>query len=564
MWTTIPDVGKYGLITDAPAHLLPPGAWNSADNVSFRDGRVFKSKGIVRRYASDSLGDGDFYWGFNAVRDGASHWVYSSLTALGSIAGTEVQDLTRRDSTDTVVPYTVSRDLLWNGGMFNGEFLILNNGADDPQSWSPELNTRCEDLVNWPADYVCEVLKPFGYFLVAFNTKESGSDRTENRIHWSHPAGVGALPSSWDTTDATVEAGYVDLADTTSGGILWADELRDWMYIYKANSCWAMRYIGGNNIFAFNRIFKTIGCFSSNCVAPFSHRKGEFHCVFTGDNIIIHDGRDVVETLENRVMNEFSNRLSQEYPERSYIINVQRESENWICFPEGGHDYPNKALVWNYNDGTLNFRDLHGANWITQGLIVEDSAISSWDQATKDWDSSSRSWSLEGNIAKFIRPVEFHPQAATFDIGDSNVTLSSGMYESDEGEIYKDGDTEEPTYNQVSRTDLAILPNRQTKEPMFDLSARKIMKRARLQLSGGNVKVRLGAAEKVGGPVSWSTVTEVPNSDVISEVLVDKVMSGRSFAIEISSEGGVTPDATDDTSWELHGYQLDIEKVSDY
>ena len=84
MWMPIPDIGRYGLIQDQPAHILPPGAWSDGRNVQFRDNRVRKAMGSEAVYGTPTV---DPYWGLNAVTGGDSYWLYASLTKLYTVLG---------------------------------------------------------------------------------------------------------------------------------------------------------------------------------------------------------------------------------------------------------------------------------------------------------------------------------------------------------------------------------------------------------------------------------------------------------------------------------------------
>ena len=72
---------------------------------------------------------------------------------------------------------------------------------------------------------------------------------TKNGTHyphmmkWSAAAIPGAIPHSWDSTDVTLDAGEVDIAETPD---LMVDALPlgDAMIVYKERSMYAVRYVG--------------------------------------------------------------------------------------------------------------------------------------------------------------------------------------------------------------------------------------------------------------------------------------------------------------------------------
>ena len=200
MWMPIPDIGKYGLIQDQPAHILPPGAWSDGRNVQFRDNRVRKAMGSEAVYGTPTV---DPYWGLNAVTGGDSYWLYASLTKLYTVLGATHSNATRQDSTNTDVDYTVTRDDLWNGGNLHGRF-VMTNGTDVPQAWQP--GSIAEDLPNWPASTIqCKVMRPFGYYLIALNITD-GSTNYPNRVRWSNAAAPGpCLQAGRSTTRRLIQ-----------------------------------------------------------------------------------------------------------------------------------------------------------------------------------------------------------------------------------------------------------------------------------------------------------------------------------------------------------------------
>ena len=107
------------------------------------------------------------------------------------------------------------------------------------------------------------------------------------------------------------------------------------------------------------------------------------------------------------------------------------------------------------------------------------------------------------------------------------------------------------------RTELAIVPNRQTREPILDLYSKKLLRGARVEFSmadpGQTLKVRLGSSKTIGGPVSYGRVTALrPDRDT----KVNEIHSGVSFSVELST--------TNKADWTLHGMELDIERIGDY
>ena len=280
-----------------------------------------------------------------------------------------------------------------------------------------------------------------------------------------------------------------------------------------------MRLVGGSQVFGFTSIFNDIGALATHCVTGFSHRGGQYHAVFTGDNVLIHDGQSVSASLDGRATREISNTLSTEFWARSYIVHNAKAQEIWTCYPTGSNRFPNKILVWNYREDTLSFLDTEHISWIIPGIIrTEESGIETWDTAPGEWADSSGPWNISQSQQHNLRLVAVSQERGgywTIDDGDE-----MNLYRILEGGLR----------TKMLRTELAIVPNRQTREPILDLYSKKLLRGARVEFSmadpGQTLKVRLGSSKTIGGPVSYGRVTALrPDRDT----KVNEIHSGVSF-----------------------------------
>ncbi|KKL76808.1 hypothetical protein LCGC14_2041240, partial [marine sediment metagenome] len=243
----IHNIGVGGIIKDIPPHLLPPEMWSDGQNMRFRDGKVVKFTGHEAVFDPPSIAP---YWAIAAQTAAEQFWLYAGLAKIYTVE----QDGTHTEITRASGDYTGIAGDLWDGTVLAG-IPVVTNGVDDPQSWSPiAAATPLVDLPNWPANTTCKHIRAFKNFLVALHITESGTVKP-HMVKWSHPADPGSVPSSWDDTDATKDAGEVELADSQAGIIQDALGLRDILLIYKDNSIWGMQHIGGQFIFRFFPMF---------------------------------------------------------------------------------------------------------------------------------------------------------------------------------------------------------------------------------------------------------------------------------------------------------------------
>lgn len=237
---SVHNVGTLGVIKDLPPHVMPPEAWSDGRNARFIDGQGAKIAGHTQVF-SGSLHGPEFAMTLQTAAQ--IFWIYASLNKASVYEGGSHFDITRASG-----DYTTADGRDWNGGVLGG-IPILNNGANIPQYW-PSLNvaTRLDNLPNWTVGAICKVMRPFRNFLIALNITESGVQKP-HRVRWSSSADPGTVPQTWDPSDPTKDSGEFDLSDVNAGAIVEAFPLRDAFVIYKENSTWAMRFIGGQSIF---------------------------------------------------------------------------------------------------------------------------------------------------------------------------------------------------------------------------------------------------------------------------------------------------------------------------
>src|SRR6185369_11391462 len=77
--------------------------------------------------------------------------------------------------------------------------------------------------------------------------------------------------------------------------------------------------------------------------------------------------------------------------DRAFVFKNPFLNEVFVCYPQAGNAIPNKALVWNYRDRTVSYRDipaLHHANF----GAVDSSLGDVWDSDGDPWNSDLTLW----------------------------------------------------------------------------------------------------------------------------------------------------------------------------
>lgn len=351
----VAQAGQVGLIKDLPGRSLPLAAWTELRNVQLRNGVIRTELGPSAAITPISPAPqfvfiDSFLTPENntalvsvALFDGAP----DSLVITGSVLGIIAANINRAAGF-----YIGTQTNYWNSVYFNG-FYLLNNGVNVPQSWNPiSPYTKLIDLPNWPALTGARVLRSYKNFLVGLYIYKGGN-WNPRLIKWSHSADPNTLPSSWDETDASKDAGEVSLHSGASPLVDCAT-LGDTNIVYTESQTWAMNYIGGQDIFSFRMLFQSIGLLAQDCAKEF----GAGHFAVGLDDIVVHNGATINSVATQSVRDWFYRNLDQTYYKMTRVIRRQSRKEMWICFPTSDSTL-DSALIWNWQYGTWAVRDLH-------------------------------------------------------------------------------------------------------------------------------------------------------------------------------------------------------------
>lgn len=495
MLVPVNSIGTIGVVKDVAPHILAPQAWTDALNMRFIDGSAEHIGGQV---ALPGTPTDDVIWTLGVptiTPDTTFFWLHASqqrvfvMDQVGLIS-----DITRASG-----PYSADRTKRWNGVVFNG-VLVVNNGVDLPQAWTPmSTGNPLVALPNWPSNARARTMRAFKAYLVALGVTKAGIEYPR-MVKWSHPADPEALPVTWDEADETREAGEYNLSES-GDNVVDAVPLGDALLIYKENAVYSMRHVGGIWVFKFEKLNldNFVGVQNTDWVLALK----ENHLVFTGDDLVMHNGAQVRSILTGRDRRWLRTNLHPTYYLRSVLVPGFLQDEAWLLFPDlTSSGLCNRALVWNWEANEFQIRSLNG---VTHGSF-----------------SLERQTPRRRLMLSRLRELVFVNQGL--------VVSGSPM----------------PAY--LERKHLAI-PLKQDQPP--DPTTQKHVKRIWPQITGtlgGVVKVSLGVASNINAPVSW-TVTK--DFVIGTDDSVDVMEQGVYLHLRFESDTAI--------SWALHGYTLDVE-----
>ncbi|MDX4957228.1 hypothetical protein [Delftia acidovorans] len=508
---TLADLGKSGIIKDVQPQELPVSAWSDGINIRFRDGGVERMKGELQVFATPSVTP---YWLQPYYQGGKRWWIHAGLSAIYADDG-----MTRVNITPSPAP-TGGVDNRYTGGVLNG-VLVANNGVDAPWYWGGTGVMLA--LPGWTAGMKAASLRPFKNVLVALDVNKSGT-RYGQMVKWSDIAAPGAVPQSWDQTDKTKNAGEVDLAEEPS---LMVDQmpLGDVNVIYKENSMYAMRAVGGTEVFAFQRLPGSVGALGKGCIAqtPFGH------VVLTHGDVIIHSGQGPKSIISGRMRQWLFRQIDAVNRGRSMVLANPPVKEVWICFPELGKEYCSLACCWNWEEDTWSIRRL--ANVTCGGVGQLDSGTTNtWASQNYAWQDAAQAWNedplspaqerlLIGNSSPVINAVEI------------TGTLNGAAYAST-----------------AERTGLAL------GSPDTVKTVRGLRFRA-LGSMGTKIQIEVGGQMSMEQPISWAApVTHTIGANTYGQI--DTFANGRFIGVRVTS--------LDNQPWRFQSYDTDFVVTGRY
>lgn len=514
----VKNVGAIGVVKDLSQHELPINAWSDSQNIRFLDGYAYQFYGHGQVYGTPSIVPHHI---FPVMVGSARHWIYAGLAKVYDVtitAGSAVHTNITRQTAGNDVDYTGAANA-WTSTVIGG-IPVLNPGntTDPPQFWA--LTGKLAALTNWPATTYCAAMRSFKNYLIALNVTK-GSTNYPFMVKWSHPAVPGALPSTWNEADTTKDAGESDLAEGHDH-IIDGLQLRDSFMIYKESSIWRMDYTGGPYVFRFTKVLGTSGAMNRNCIVEVDG----VHFVLTGSDVIVHDGQQPVSVLDKQARRWMFQNIDVDGSSKCFVFKNPFLNEVYACFPSIGATVPDLALVWNYRDKTVSFRDIPNLNHANFGT-VDNTLGGTWAADSDPWASDLTLWN----------GPDFTPNTARVLMASNDTKL----YMLDASASF-DG-TIPSAY--LERRGLSF----------DDPESMKLVKGIRPRFTGNTgdtVKVYVGATDDPWAEPTYTEMTHTIGTTISNDCLV----SGRYIAIKFATGTAY--------QWRLDSYDIDVEKMGNW
>lgn len=408
--------------------------------------------------------------------------------------------------------FTGGIDDRWTGGVIGG-ILVMNNGIDPPQYWAGGTD-KLRTLPGWDSTWRCQVIVVFKQYILALGVSKDGV-MNPNMVKWSTSAVPGAIPTSWNEANLTLDAGEVDVAETPDL-LVDALQLGDVLVVYKQRSAYVVRLVGQPFIFQIQRLPGDSGMMFRGCAAntPLGH------VVLTSGDVVLNTGQGMQSVADGWVRVYLNNNLDTVNYERSFVTVNPQENEVLVCFPEAGQEACSLALVWNWKDKTWGKRELHNATFGAVGQISGDSAFAIWDNDLESWDLDSTTWNED----------EYAPNEARLLLCETGRIVAFDVSSSDDGV--------NPLPGSLERTGMWL----------DDSEINKLLRAVYPRIdapSNAAVTVQFGAAMTPDSVPTWSDpVSFVAGQDIKA----DSFAQGRYLALRIECSD----------PWKMRGLNLDV------
>ena len=509
----IKNAGQIGVNKDLSATELPPAAWTDAQNIRFLDGSAYQFYGHSEVFPGTPI---EPFHVLPVTVGGVQSWLYAGAGKIyrASIAGGVV---THTDISKTNTTYAGQKNA-WTSTVLGG-IPILNNGVNPPQQWL--LSGLCTDLSAWPANTTCAVMRSFKNLLVALDVTKAGT-RFPYMVKVSHPADPGSVPVTWDVTDATKDALEFDIS-SGYGYIIDGMELRDSFMIYKTDGCFRMDYTGGAFIVRNSKVLGMSGALNRNCIVALDGS----HFVLTGSDVVVHDGQSATSVLDKQTRRFLFNSIDSEQIGLCFCFLNPYLNEVFVCYPELGSISCNKAMVWNFVDKTISFRDIPALNHAQFGAL-DRGAANTFDADTAPFDSDIASFNSAGFTPNLV-----------------SVVMASG-----DAKLYQlDGST---TFNGAIPTAYLERSGLHFDAPETVKLIRSIRPRIYGQ-AGATVNVSVGYSDDPYGAPNYGPAVPFVIGQTVS---CDTFASGRYLSVKFSSGSAYY--------WRLDSYSIDVQPAGQW
>ena len=507
------QLSDVGVVTDQTASSLPPTAFTRAKNVRFDEGAVVG--GPVFRRVSDLSNNIRHVFGIDEASGYNKVLLVSDTFVLQEYFNGTITNVS-----GSISPLSASSAAYTGTSLAD---VIYVNREDRVPVYRTASGTNFADLPNWNSTWRAGSLRAYGDFLIALNMTE-GTSEFPSRVRFSNLVLSGQVPDSWDATDTTKSAGFIDLVEMKTP-IIDGLPLGKNFCIYSSDQVYLMEFVGGTFIMNTRKLFSDAGVINTNCVVEVETQ----HYVFSENDIYVHNGAERQSIVDGRVRNYIFNGMDTGAYDKFFVQHNPDLNEVYFCYKSGDDmaqftdgDRCNRAAVYNYRNNTWSFFDMPN---VASGTIANVQSTLTFATAPASLTFETAGGSFQSQSSGF----DYH----TLFVGDAVTGISNnglyGLDNADTGTLSFPTDTNATKPPFIERVGIDL-------DEMSQLSGYKVIQKLYPQIETPNPNKTFNFT--LGGANLLSDVTNYEPQvtfDSSADHKIDSRASGRylSYKLEV-------------------------------
>jgi len=577
----IRNLGNVGVVTDVSPYNLPINGFTRADNVMFEDGKVKRAPVFKRvfqatgEYSTATMVSQETSSGIDEFFVCDRRYVIGKYTypTFTDMTNATYLDNTLEDTPETIpVTATTLADVIYFAKEDRRPIYKVPSEAFFRELHPKDSGTSATGVTStWGTlteVWKCKSLRSYGDFLIALSMTE-GSDTYPSRVRWCDPTTANTPALKWDETDTTSLAGFNDLVQI-DGPIIDGLSLGNQFIIYSKDQVWLMDFVGGQFVFNFRRLFVDSGVINQNSVVEVEGK----HFVFGQDDIYTHNGSQKQSIVDNKVRDFIFNNLDTNKNHVIFVHHDVRFKKIFFCYKSVDSnakfdkaDHCNKALVFNYMDGTCSFMDLPnltagGVGNLGAEITYNEAGSPTYESLGGGYVDQSGSKARQTLFTNDVLRIESPSSATNYPASEADSYYSfrySNLLTIDDLQRSMVVATYDDIYNADAVLERTGIDLDETGGG-YGLNTYRTIKNIFPQMvsskdgvaSSGTMNISVGAADLPNNTPNYSTVTTFLPS---SEYKVDSRASGRYLSYKIT-----TP--TPKTYFEFSGFDTDFMNIA--
>jgi hypothetical protein len=366
----------------------------------------------------------------------------------------------------------------------------------------------------------CQAVRAHKYHLFGMDFTIGGA-RYGEVVRWSDAAAAGNVPATWAPA-ANNQAGETVLGDSP-GPLIDGASLRDQMMLYKGAAAYSASYVESDAIFAFRKVFNTVGVLTRNCIAQVEGG----HILLTESDVVLTDGVQAKSIIDLRNRRSLFNALDSTNYRNAFVVYRPQAREVWICIPVANSAYatPTRAYIYNISTDRWGIRDLPIGVYTAACGVLDSGPAATWDSDSGVWNTDLTTWDQQ-----------------TYNASQKPLIIGTAQYT---GQVDAAADSNYG-YGSFDIAANAVVQGIDCGAPLSVKVCTGMTPRL-TGINGSVLKLRTGASMTPDGPITWA-----PTEDYIigSSDRISTTSRGRYLAAQAVIPGGAQV--------RLEGFDLEV------